>query len=67
MTHLKKLNENAKKEINISARACGTFATDLCGKDTAGCGWWAKDCCSQSDSGECGKWAYDCTDRDGQA
>ena len=66
MAHLAKLNVKEPTMINVGAKACGTFAIDICGTDSAGCGWWAKDCCSQVDRGECGKFAYDCTDADGQ-
>lgn len=67
MAHLEKLNVNESVTISVGAKACGNFSTDICGVDTAGCGWWAKDCCSQSDAGECGVFSYDCTDADGQA
>jgi len=64
MSHISLVN--TKKNPNSPLKACNAFATDICGKDTQGCGWFAADCCSISDSGTCGVGSYDCTDANGK-
>ena len=42
---IKLLNDKVTQK-EIPEVACGSWASDVCGKDPEGCGFWSKDCCS---------------------
>ncbi|WP_410771649.1 hypothetical protein [Fontibacillus sp. BL9] len=64
-SHINLLNRKPNQFLDSPLKACGWWASDICGTDPDGCGAWSNDCCSVSDGGACGLGAYDCTDANG--